>query len=292
MNYCAIATHTHTPTRKVTPWTLFCPEQTVTLYVLYPLTTPWTLFCPEQTVTFYVLYPLTTPWTLFCPEQTVTFYVLYPLTTPWTLFCPEQTVTFYVLYPLTTPWTLFCPEQTVTFYVLSRADSDIICSVSPDYTLDLVLSRADSDILCSVSPDYTWTLFCPEQTVTFYVLYRADSDILSSVSPDNTLELSDHFCIVSQLNISRPTRPPVYNEARNIAAVDMIAFKDNLNASLLASPPMSAEHLHSLLSQLLDEHAPATHRKVSSLPLTLGFRLWHLNSWKARVNAAELRDTG
>ncbi|KAL8615046.1 hypothetical protein ACOMHN_057950 [Nucella lapillus] len=138
------------------------------------------------------------------------------------------------------------------------------------------------------------------QTVTFsthqkghtldLVLSRADSNIPCSVSPDNTLDLSDHFCIVSQLNISRPTRPPVNGEARNIAAVDMMDFKDDLNARLLASPPISVEQLHSLLSQLLDEHAPATQRQVSSRPLPLGLRLWHLNSWKP--NAAELTDTG
>ncbi|KAL8601189.1 hypothetical protein ACOMHN_002996 [Nucella lapillus] len=89
------------------------------------------------------------------------------------------------------------------------------------HTLDLALSRAESNILCYVSPDYN-------------------------------LDLSDHFCIVSQLNISRPTRPPVHVEARNIAAVYIMAFKNDLNARLLASPPLSVKQLHSrLMTQVL-----------------------------------------
>ena len=60
----------------------------------------------------------------------------------------------------------------------------------------------------------------------------------------------------------------MYIEARNIAAIDLSSFRPDLQAGLY-SRTTPAEQLHRLLQNLLDQHAPATPRKVSSRPLAL-----------------------
>ena len=58
----------------------------------------------------------------------------------------------------------------------------------------------------------------------------------------------------------------MYIEATNIAAIDLSSFRSDLQAGLDFCTTLSAEQLHRLLQNLLDQHAPATQRKVSSRP--------------------------
>ena len=103
------------------------------------------------------------------------------------------------------------------------------------------------------------------------VISRRDEDLLMSTTPNYTLDFSDHYCVVSKLRLSRPSRPPVYVEARKIADIDTTAFMSDLRVRLEASTQLSADQLHHLLSSLLDCHAPATRRKVSCRPLSPWF---------------------
>ena len=98
------------------------------------------------------------------------------------------------------------------------------------------------------------------------VLTRRDDHLLQSINPDFTLDVSDHHCIVCTLRVSRPVSSPIYIEARNISTIDLTSFKEDLQASLSASPPTSADHLHHLLQDLLNQHAPPTRRKISNRP--------------------------
>ena len=50
------------------------------------------------------------------------------------------------------------------------------------------------------------------------------------------------------------------------AALDLSSFRSDLQAGLDSCTTLSAEQLHRLLQNLLDQHAPATQRKVSSRP--------------------------
>ena len=58
----------------------------------------------------------------------------------------------------------------------------------------------------------------------------------------------------------------MYIEARDIAAIDLSSFRSEFQAGLDSCTTLSAELLHRLLQNLLDQHAPATQRKVSSRP--------------------------
>ena len=63
----------------------------------------------------------------------------------------------------------------------------------------------------------------------------------------------------------------MYIEATNIAAIDLSSFRSNLQAGLDSCTTLSAEQLHRLLQNLLDQHAPAKQRKVSNHPLSPWF---------------------
>ena len=98
-----------------------------------------------------------------------------------------------------------------------------------------------------------------------WVVHRKDDETLLSTTISPTLQ-SDHYSVLTQLNIFK--RPPhaVYIEARNVAAIDLSSFRPDLQAGLDSRTTPSAEQLHRLLQNLLDQHAPATQRKVSSRP--------------------------
>ena len=97
-----------------------------------------------------------------------------------------------------------------------------------------------------------------------WVIHRKDDDTLLSATISPTLQ-SDHCSVLTQLHIFKPPPHAVYIEARNIAAIDLSSFRPDLQAGLY-SRTTPAEQLHRLLQNLLDQHAPATQRKVYSRP--------------------------
>ena len=98
-----------------------------------------------------------------------------------------------------------------------------------------------------------------------WVIHRKDDDTLLSATISPTLQ-SDHYSVLTQLNIFKPPPHAVYIEAKNIAAIDLSSFRSDLQAGLESCTTLSAVQLHRLLENLLDQHAPATQRKVSSRP--------------------------
>ena len=98
-----------------------------------------------------------------------------------------------------------------------------------------------------------------------WVIHRKDDDTLLSATISPALQ-SDHYSVLTQLNIFKPPSHAVYIEARNIAAIDLSSCRSDLQAGLDSCTTLSAEQLHRLLQNLLDQHAPATQRKVSSRP--------------------------
>ncbi len=118
-----------------------------------------------------------------------------------------------------------------------------------------------------------FTDFSLDQAVTFpthqrghsldLVVTRREDGVLQSVMPDPTLDISDHVCVVCQLCLSSQPSPPVYVEARNLSGIDLEQFQSDLQSTLQASPNPTADQLHSLLTSLLDQHAPSTRRRVS-----------------------------
>ena len=96
------------------------------------------------------------------------------------------------------------------------------------------------------------------------VIHKNDSDCVHSVCVTHAIE-SDHACIVTQLNVSRPPPPPpVYKLLRKVRDIDLMAFKADLEKCLSATRDLTADQLHACLSSVLDQHAPAVRRCVSS----------------------------
>ena len=69
---------------------------------------------------------------------------------------------------------------------------------------------------------------------------------------------SDHACIICHLNIATPPSRPTYIMTRNIHA----ALKADLTARLSHLPCPSADDLDSVLTGVLDDHAPVMRRRV------------------------------
>ena len=84
---------------------------------------------------------------------------------------------------------------------------------------------------------------------------------------------SDHFCLLAHLHLSRPLPQKVYVQARNFMAIDMAVFNSDLLTRLALAPPFAADGLHQTLTDLLNQHAPASTRLVSHRPPSLWFSL-------------------
>ena len=80
-----------------------------------------------------------------------------------------------------------------------------------------------------------------------WVIHRKDDDTLLSATISPTLQ-SDHYSVLTHLNIFKPPPHAVYIEARNIAAIDLSSFRSDLQAGLdscttLSAEPVSYTHL-------------------------------------------------
>ena len=83
------------------------------------------------------------------------------------------------------------------------------------------------------------------------------SEVLQAIS-------SDHFCVLAYLDVTIPESTPTFVEARNIRAIHRPTLKEDLRSHLSALSCPSAVDLDSTLRTVLDKHAPATKRKVST----------------------------
>ena len=94
-----------------------------------------------------------------------------------------------------------------------------------------------------------------------WVIFRRSDNVL--LKSDVTQELSsDHFCVVSELNIPVPIKTAKIVEKRNIKGIDRDAFRSELREKVSPVTCRTAEELHCTLSSMLDTHAPLTCCKV------------------------------
>ena len=79
-----------------------------------------------------------------------------------------------------------------------------------------------------------------------WVIHRKDADTLLSTTTSPILQ-SDHYSVLTQLNIFKPPPHAVYIEAKNVAAINLSSFRSDLQAGLDSCTTLSAEQLHRLL---------------------------------------------
>ena len=94
-----------------------------------------------------------------------------------------------------------------------------------------------------------------------WVMHRPEDAIVKSTAVTQALS-SDHYCVMCELSASRPSPPSLFRTVRNLRALDMSAFRDDLQSALTS--PVSAEQLYSVLRSTLDSHAPVSRRRVGS----------------------------
>ena len=96
-----------------------------------------------------------------------------------------------------------------------------------------------------------------------WFVHRPADGLLLSTEVSQAIS-SDHFCVLAYLDVTIPQSPPTFVEARNIRAVHRPTLKEDLCSHLSALSSPSAVELDSTLRTVLDKHAPATQRKVST----------------------------
>jgi hypothetical protein len=109
-----------------------------------------------------------------------------------------------------------------------------------------------------------------------WIVSRSDSlKFVQSVTVEDLL-LSDHFLVVCETSLIKPSSKRKKMKTRNLKKIDMDGFCSDLSDSeLVKHPPDDVEQLVSLynstLSSLLDTYAPEVERHVSDRPNTAWF---------------------
>ena len=96
-----------------------------------------------------------------------------------------------------------------------------------------------------------------------WLIHRPSENLLESTEVIQALE-SDQCCVLSRLRVAVPPPPPAIIRARNFRSIVRQAFKVELNDRLSALE-LSAAEVDQSLRTVLDQHTPATHRKVPAL---------------------------
>ena len=95
-----------------------------------------------------------------------------------------------------------------------------------------------------------------------WVVHRSEDTIIKSTTVEQELS-SDHYCVVCSLDIKLPSVPEVHRVTRSLRSIDMDAFKQDLSAVTPVCCP-TVEELNSRLDKILEEHAPASSKRVKS----------------------------
>ena len=96
-----------------------------------------------------------------------------------------------------------------------------------------------------------------------WLICRCDDNVLQSTTVSSAIT-TDHCCVMARLNAVVPRTPPIFATVCNVRAVDRTAFCDDVKSKLSDLPSVVAGDLDNALRDVLDVHAPATKRKVSS----------------------------
>ena len=94
-----------------------------------------------------------------------------------------------------------------------------------------------------------------------WLLHTSDDHLVQSASVSHSIA-SDHACVIYHLNTAVPPSRPTYIMTRNIRAIDHAALKADLATRLSHLPCPSADDLHSVLTGVLDDHAPTMRRRI------------------------------
>ena len=95
------------------------------------------------------------------------------------------------------------------------------------------------------------------------VIQRPNDGIHRSTEVSEALE-SDHKCVITQLNVTVTPPAPVYRVVRNLHAVNRAAFNEDRQAELGNPTDPTADQLNTILRTVLDKHAPASGRRLST----------------------------
>ena len=94
-----------------------------------------------------------------------------------------------------------------------------------------------------------------------WLLHTSDDHLVQSTSVSHSIA-SDHACVICHLNIAVPLSRPTYVMTRNIRAIDRAALKADLAARLSHLLCPNADDLDSVLTGVLDDHAPVMRCRV------------------------------
>ena len=95
-----------------------------------------------------------------------------------------------------------------------------------------------------------------------WVLYKETDDLLLSCYLNHFLS-SDHAAVICEMNLDRPARKPVFKKIREIKAINITAFKDDVKVFVEHhGQNITAEILDGGLRNILDKHAPAIEKRV------------------------------
>ncbi|KAK7111255.1 hypothetical protein V1264_010921 [Littorina saxatilis] len=108
---------------------------------------------------------------------------------------------------------------------------------------------------------------------TLDLVIERPSDGIHRVSEVTRALESDHFCVLIQFDMVLPSPVPVYRVVRNLRAIDRVGFQGDLSMELARFEDCSADQYNTALNAVLDKHAPASRRKVSSRKVTPWFGL-------------------
>ena len=96
-----------------------------------------------------------------------------------------------------------------------------------------------------------------------WLLHISNDHLVQSTTVSRTITF-DHPYVITHLDATRPPSQPAYVTARNIHAIDRPALKSALVTRLSDLQSPVAEDRDSLLTGVLDGHAPAKRRRVCS----------------------------
>lgn len=189
---------------------------------------------------------------------------------------------------------LTLPEQTIRFFLVYRPPPSRKNKLTDSLFLEQLPDLLD---LCNTLPGSSIVLGdvnvhydCPQQPLTAktldilatfdfkqcvseathvkghtidWIAHRSDDSIVHRTVVTQAIT-TDHYCVMARLSARIPHLQPLVITARNIRAIDREALKADLHQRLSVLPSPSADDLDCVLRDVLDSHAPATQRRISS----------------------------
>ena len=96
-----------------------------------------------------------------------------------------------------------------------------------------------------------------------WVMGRQDDDLILSTFVTEELS-SDHFTVISDLNIDHPKSQKQFSERRKISSINRDAFRHDLSTTISPVSCPTAETFDATLLAALDKHAPIVKKEIRS----------------------------